>query len=562
VGTIAGVRWLASVALVAAAGLLALASPAGAILPGPNGKIVLTSGRDDGATVLDDAHAQLWVAAKPGATPVRVTADTTIQHRHASWSPDRTKLVYSAGDAVTKDFDIWIFDLTKPISPGTNPRNITQSPGVSEDRPSWSPDGTRVAYQSKLLSSSSLPATIITERVTDPMFTTVLSQPMGTGDAGKPVWTNDSKTLYYSLVVNPGTMPADDDIYRQPADGTGTATPVITGSTDDYQPALSPNGQSLCYTSGAFGTPAAKVMRATVTGTNVITIANTGVGDYNCAWSPDGTKIAYVEGIFGNGSLMFKNSDGTGMGTDLVPNVPARFDGNPEWTRNPPPNCQSRSVTVSRNASIAMPIPLTCVDPPPENDPVTLSLASLPVHGTLGTITGGVVTYVPNANFEGIDQFTFTGDDGTSDSAPATIQITVKGPPPAISALKVAPRRWRLGSRQPHISRTPVGTRISFKLSKPARVTLTFDRVASGRRVRGRCVASTRSNRTKPRCTRVVDSHALRFNGHSGTNTVAFQGRINSTKLKPGDYRLSVGATDATGGRARAQTATFILVPR
>ena len=31
----------------------------------------------------------------------------------------------------------------------------------------------------------------------------------------------------------------------------------ITGPTDDYQPALSPDGRSLCYTSGAFGTTAA-----------------------------------------------------------------------------------------------------------------------------------------------------------------------------------------------------------------------------------------------------------------------------------------------------------------
>ena len=61
-----------------------------------------------------------------------------------------------------------------------------------------------------------------------------------------------------------------------------------------------------------FGSTAATVMRSTVTGTNVTTIANSGLGDYNCAWSPDGTKIAYVQGIFVNGDLMVKNADGTG----------------------------------------------------------------------------------------------------------------------------------------------------------------------------------------------------------------------------------------------------------
>jgi hypothetical protein len=555
---IAGVRRLATVALASVAVVLALAAPAGAILPGPNGKIVFTSGRDDGTTVLSDAKAQLWIAAKPGATPVRVTADTSIQHRHASWSPDRTKLVYSAGPP--PDYDIWILDLTQPISPGTNPRNITQTPGTQEDRPSWSPDGTRVAYQSKLLSSP-LPQVIITERVTDPMFTTVLTQPTGKGDAGKPVWTNDSKTLYYSLVVNPSATPVDDDIYRQPADGTGTATPVITGPTDDYQPALSPDGRSLCYTSGAFGTMAAKVERASTTGTNITEIANSGIGDYNCAWSPDGTKIAYVEGTFTNGSLMFKNSDGTGTGIDLVPNVAARFDGNPEWTRNPAPNCQSRSLRISPNATAI--VPLACVDPPPERDPVTLAIATPPGHGTLGAISQGAVTYTPNPGFEGIDQFTFTGNDGTSDSPPASILITVAGPPPTISGLRVNPTRWRLGSRLPHVSRAPVGTRISFTLSKPARVSLTFDRVATGRRVRGRCVKPSRSNRTKPHCTLVLKSTAMLVNGHRGTNVISFQGRLTArTRLALGDYRLTVGASDSVGGRARPRQATFTIVPR
>ena len=183
--------------------LLIVPATAGAVLPGPNGMIVFTSGRDDGLTALDDAHAQLWVAKQAGATPTRVTLNTAIQHRHASWSPDRTKLVYSAGDTATSDYDLYILDLTQPAS-STNPRNLTQSPGIFEDRPSWSPDGTRVAYQRKVLGSTT-PVQIAIQSVAGGPVN-VLSQPIG-GDAGKPVWSPDSKTLYYSLVVNPGMRP-------------------------------------------------------------------------------------------------------------------------------------------------------------------------------------------------------------------------------------------------------------------------------------------------------------------------------------------------------------------
>ena len=532
--------------------LLMIPATAGAVLPGPNGMIVFTSGRDDGMTALDDAHAQLWVAKQAGATPTRVTFNTAIQHRHASWSPDGTKLAYSAGSA--GDLDIYILDLTQAAS-STNPRNLTKSPGIAEDDPSWSPDGSRIAYQRKVLGSTT-PVQIAIQSVAGGPVS-VLSQPTG-GDAGKPVWSPDSKMLYYSLVVSPG----NDDIYAKAADDSGNAMPIVTGSTDDYQPALSPDGQSLCFTRGAFLSPMATVQRSTIAGTNVAPIANSGLGDYNCAWSPDGSKIAFAEGVMGAGDVMVKNSDGSGTATALVPNVAGRFDGNPDWTRNPPPTCQDASVTISFNGSAV--IPLTCIDPAPGNDPVTLSLVSTPAHGSLGSITGNSVTYTPRPNFSGADQFTFKGNDGTSDSNVATIHLTVNPDTPAtISSLSLLPARWRLGSRLAQFSskRAPVGTQISFKLSKAATAKLAFAKLTPGRQVNHRCVASNRSNRNRRRCTREIAAGSLSFNAHLGVNRVRFQGRLSSTrKLTVGSYRLTLSATDTVGTPSRSQTATFTIV--
>ncbi len=378
------------------------------------------------------------------------------------------------------------------------------------------------------------------------------------------MWSPDSKTLYYSVVVSPGGMTTDDDIYAQAADDSGPATAIVTGPTDDYQPSLSPDGQNLCFTRGAFLSAMASVQRSTIAGTNVTPIANSGLGDYNCAWSPDGSKIAFVEGVLGAGDLKVKNSDGTGLATDLVPNVAGRFDGNPDWTRNPSPTCQDASVTIGFNGSAS--IPLNCVDPAPENDPVTLSLVSSPAHGSLGSINGSSVTYTPRANFSGADQFTFKGNDGTSDSTVATVRVAVNPDAPAtISSLTLLPARWRLGSRLAQISSkgAPVGTRIAFTLSKAARAKLTFAKLTPGRQVNRRCVASNRSNHNRRRCTREIAAGSLSFNAHPGVNHVRFEGRLSSTrKLSVGSYRLTLSATDTVGTPSRPRTATFTIVSR
>ncbi len=63
-----------------------------------------------------------------------------------------------------------------------------------------------------------------------------------------------------------------------------------------------------------------------------------------------------------------------------------------------------------------------------EGDPLSFSLISPPANGTVTIVNAltGEYTYTPNAGFSGSDSFTFRANDGTDDSAPATISITVE----------------------------------------------------------------------------------------------------------------------------------------
>jgi hypothetical protein len=61
-----------------------------------------------------------------------------------------------------------------------------------------------------------------------------------------------------------------------------------------------------------------------------------------------------------------------------------------------------------------------------ENNPLTYVACTSPANGTLVVNSNGTVTYTPDANFNGVDSFTYEDYDGTANSSScATVIITV-----------------------------------------------------------------------------------------------------------------------------------------
>src|SRR5262249_43534561 len=61
----------------------------------------------------------------------------------------------------------------------------------------------------------------------------------------------------------------------------------------------------------------------------------------------------------------------------------------------------------------------------PENQALTFSAVGLPSHGIVGMNSAGTFTYTPTPDYTGPDLFTFKANDGTLDSQPATVSVTV-----------------------------------------------------------------------------------------------------------------------------------------
>jgi len=169
-----------------------------------------------------------------------------------------------------------------------------------------------------------------------------------------------------------------------------------------------------------------------------------------------------------------------------------------------------------------------------------------------------------------------TNVDGTSYGSERTFN-TLSGPlappmvapptAPTLSGLSQTAKTWREGNALAQISanesktkkKLPIGTTFSFSLNEPASVTFTFTEPASGRKVGKKCVAQTKKNKHKHRCTRTAIAGALTFSAHAGTNRVRFDGLISRhKKLKPGNFTLLITAT-VSGKHSTTRTLNFTI---
>lgn len=370
-----------------------------------------------------DATAKLYLRPAFGSTGAGTASPVTTatgagQHRHPTWSPDRTMIAYAQGDNATANYDIYILDLTDPAA---TPQNITNSNNVTDDRPAWSPDGTRIAFDSENTDGSNQ-LNIKIYNVATGNTTNFTSTASGTYEH-EPAWTPDSQTLYYG--VGNFNVAGATDVVRQPADGSaGPSNIAAAPGVGEFQPSVSPDGDEICFTRGDFGQNNARVVvslanggaQTVLPGNNIAAAAG-----YNCTWSPDGTLIAYVIGTFNNGDLWIESSN-LSMSTFLpLESTANRFDGNPDWAPDGRPQCADTRRGTKPNTPVA--VPLECADTGPAYEQTSVR-AYPDTAPSNGTVTPGTadppqqvpasVTYTPNPGFVGTDSFKVQSFDEVS----------------------------------------------------------------------------------------------------------------------------------------------------
>lgn len=145
----------------------------------------------------------------------------------------------------------------------------------------------------------------------------------------------------------------------------------------------------------------------------------------------DGKSVLYTPGpnFQGEESFTYTTTDGTS--TSAAATVMVRVTN-----VNDLPTLGADTATVAEDSDFTV-IDVLANDSsfPDPAETLTVTAVTQPTNGTV-TLTGGVIRYRPNANFQGADTFTYTVDDGTGETATANVTVTVtdtNDPPVAVN---------------------------------------------------------------------------------------------------------------------------------
>ncbi|MBN2304233.1 MAG: protein kinase [Anaerolineae bacterium] len=196
-----------------------------------------------------DSTYDIYVMNVDGTNLHSITSMSGAE-RGPSWSPDGTKIAYYGAASPEGPFDIFITDLD-----GTNSHNLTQTDTVDERYPTWSPDGKQLAFHS---------------------------------DAG-----------------------GDWDIYIINADGSGLHA-ITENDVDDLGPDWSPEGTQIAYHTRAWS----DTYQIAIVDVNTLDARRITTGTDRATfptWSPDGTQIAFTILSSDGTNIAVINTDGTNL---------------------------------------------------------------------------------------------------------------------------------------------------------------------------------------------------------------------------------------------------------
>ncbi|MAF12776.1 hypothetical protein CMK11_20185 [Candidatus Poribacteria bacterium] len=302
------------------------------------------------------ASRDIFVMAADGSNVVNPTETTGIHEGAPRWSPDHSKIVFHASSGDPSGWgEIWVMDAV-----GGDRQQLTTS-GVNYT-PSWSPDGSQIAYGHKVDGTSD-----VWVMDGDGGNAYNLTQ-HGTGNVQYSDWSPDGAWIVYATNAD-GLGGIGDDALRV-ARVDGTINNGVGNTSQAGYPRYSPDGTEIAYYvagAGIFAAPPSG-------GAPRAILAASGDYPVQATWRPDGSALMYMTAPTSAGPWEFATVSVTGgvgavvSGAPVVTTTGALPD--PDWS----------NALVPR-ISLAAPLAGETLASGTTNTPLTVVLTDHPAPG-------------------------------------------------------------------------------------------------------------------------------------------------------------------------------------
>ena len=220
-----------------------------------------------------------------------------------SWSPDGTRIAYSSDEG--GNMDIWV----RQITAGQRV-NLTNDYAGYDGKPAWSPDGEWIAFVSERNGGGlfKVPALGgIPKRVVSLSFAPSLSY---IGAIPPVCWSPDGTNLAFAVAGSLYTIP---DSGGTPVSVTLPPTGLIVGYSE---PAWSPDGKRIACTGlVAVGVSTSQIWSVQRDGSDAFSVTEGKNFDHNPVWSPDGRKLFFISDRGGSHDVWWIPVDARGKPT-------------------------------------------------------------------------------------------------------------------------------------------------------------------------------------------------------------------------------------------------------